>query len=501
MTDWEWFLSSEGGRDRILRGQIEGLEDSVSSARSHSARLSSQLTQLQGSIETRLQALSAAFDAYVELGDVREQLAGYPDTSAIRRDAVTAIEVLSRGGRPDPLEHRDLDYWLSYAVNAVIALAAGNRDPDAERRAAELSPDAELFVVTAAGALGVGTGVGARVAPLLVCDGTLAPRQMVLFHAVLAGLYGPRLPEVGDVWRTGVETSPDHWTSWIRTHGRTDGPGESLRWLDTLTTPTPTPTAAPPPDSDDDAAPPPAADSRTGLRTAVIDLVGQGMGDEEALLARSRVLRARIEDPGSPAADDEPEVPNRPVTEVVQEALLAAAPGSPVRQELLRWLGPGLAAAATQLGTEAQDLPAAGVRVSTEAGMLEVTTEGAPAARLTQAEQTIAEYNESPLSRIVIPAVVAGVLAVLALVAAGTQHPRGALLLLFAAVVAALVVGYQFWDRRSVDRRRTEMVAQMHAAVARGQRESADRRRDLEQAASEAARTAEVVRTRLGSGV
>lgn len=152
----EWFWSSELGRDNLLRHEIEGLQASAYRARDQSARLSSQLNRLQGSIETRLSALSAAFDAYVELGDVREPLAGYPDTSAARRDAIDAIETLSRGGTPDPVPDRGLDYWLPWAVNATITLLAGAPDRAAEERAVQLSPEAEWFIVAAAGALGPG---------------------------------------------------------------------------------------------------------------------------------------------------------------------------------------------------------------------------------------------------------------------------------------------------------------------------------------------------------
>ena len=185
--DWDWFWAGEGGRDNLLRSEIEGLHGQASAARSQAARLSSQLAQVQGSMETRLSALAAAFDAYVELGDVREQLAGYPDTSAVRRDAANAFEVLTRGGIPERLPDRTPDYWLTDAMNAVIALAAGHPDRAAEARAVALDRDAELFLVTAAGALGHGAEVADRVPALLVTDGELTAPQRALWSAVLAG--------------------------------------------------------------------------------------------------------------------------------------------------------------------------------------------------------------------------------------------------------------------------------------------------------------------------
>lgn len=97
--DLQWFLTSRGGRDRILRREVESLHASLSDASEQTTRLSSQLANLSGSIETRLNALSRAFDAYVELGDIREELLAYEEPAAVRRDVRGAIEALA-GGRP-----------------------------------------------------------------------------------------------------------------------------------------------------------------------------------------------------------------------------------------------------------------------------------------------------------------------------------------------------------------------------------------------------------------
>jgi hypothetical protein len=42
--DWQWFWAGEGGRDRILRDEVEGLHAQLSSASSQTHRLSSQRT-------------------------------------------------------------------------------------------------------------------------------------------------------------------------------------------------------------------------------------------------------------------------------------------------------------------------------------------------------------------------------------------------------------------------------------------------------------------------
>lgn len=516
MADWDWLLSSEAGRDRILRGEIEGLQASAWSARAQSTRLSSQLTQLQGSLETRLSALSAAFDAYVELGDVREQLAGYPDTSAIRRDAVAAVDVLSRGGVPERLDHRELDYWLSYAVNAVIALVGGTGDTEAEERAVQLSRDAELFMVAAAGALGAGGQVADRVAALLICDGTLTPRQLVVWNAVLADVFGPRLAAVAPVWVPAIDQAPDTWTAWVRISGRTVGAVGSLRWLDELTSPVDSPVDSP---VNSQAGGPrrpagrgvpatelqlsgnaaTAADPRTGLRSLVVGLVGQGMGNESALLSRSRLLRAKIESPTAPDVE-EPQDPSGSVTEVVQQALLEASQGSAVRRELLGWVSPGLVAAAAHFGRAAQVLPVAEVQVSTETGLVAVGPDGPDPQRLTRAETVVAERTEAPLRRVIAPAVVVGVLAVLALATAVTGHSRAALLLLLGALLAGVVLGYLVVERRRAAQQRGRMLEQLHVSLSEGQRDATQLRHDQQAVALDSARLAEQIGARLQGG-
>lgn len=488
-TDWDWFWSSETGRDQMLRGEIEGLQASAYAARSQSARLSSQLAQLQGSLETRLSALSAAFDAYVELGDVREQLAGYPDTSAIRRDAVSAIDVLSRGGRPAPQADRGLDYWLSYAVSAVTALVGGGVDPAAERRAHELSPDAELFVVAATGALGAGGAVAARVPALLTCDGRLSRPQRVIWDAVLAGVYGDRLHDVGPIWAGALDHSEAGWNAWVRRSSQTSGGLGALTWLDTATASLASVDLRhePDPRPDPDLDPAGASDPRAGLRAVVIALVGQGTGDEVALLARSRALRARIEHPTALEASAVPETPGQTVTEVVREALLTATLDPPARRELWTWVQPGLRAAARTFTADAQRLGSAEVEVRTDAGVIAVTETGVTAQRAQQAERYLHELNLSPRQRVIAPAVVFAGLIVLALVVGLTGSVTGAALLGVAALISAGVAAYMVVDARKAQQRLKAMTAQLQAQLQEGQERAIKVRTVQQETAAEAA--------------
>ncbi len=185
--DWQWFWAGEGGRDRILRDEVEGLHAQLSSASSQTHRLSSQLASLSGSIETRLNALSEAFDAYVELGDVREELAAYGEPAAVRRSVMGAIDALA-GGRPaTPVDPLGLDYWLPYAMNAVIGLVDGRPDPAALDRARALAPEADTFVVATCGALGHGPAVADLLPTVLANDGELTEHQQRIWRAAATG--------------------------------------------------------------------------------------------------------------------------------------------------------------------------------------------------------------------------------------------------------------------------------------------------------------------------
>jgi hypothetical protein len=168
---FEWWFSGEYGRDQILRDRYESVQADASAAQARTSRLSSQLSQLQGSIEARLNALSEAFDAYVELGDVREQLTPYEDSAAVRRDAMAAIAALGEGRPIQTVDDRGTGYWIAAATNAVTARASGRPDVAAEQTLTAQHRDAELFMVAAAAAIDRGGLVGGPLPPALLAAG------------------------------------------------------------------------------------------------------------------------------------------------------------------------------------------------------------------------------------------------------------------------------------------------------------------------------------------
>ena len=460
--DWSWFWATEQRRDSMLRNEIEQLQSTSSSARAQAARLSSQLTTLQGSLESRLRALSTAFDAYVELGDVREQLAGYPDTSAVRRDAMRAIAELGTGVVPDRVDDRGLDYWLPEATNEVVALTTGAPDgpPDLEPTG---SPERELFVVSAVGSLGRGDRVARRVADLLVSDASLSRRQLVVWAAARDGVFGDGgVAEIGRIWRPALDLDGAAWADWCARQSRTQAPLETLRWLqryldgDVSTAPDPRGSAAAPAvglpsspvaadqldlvgaaDGGHRATPDPRTE---GLRGLVRELVDQGYGDEAALLSRARLLRARVEHPTEPPPEVEAGAdPNATVTAQVRAALASGALTPAAEGELRTWVRPGLRAAAVALAARADAQPAPTTLIRTEMGELPVTPDGVDPQRWALAETLTRQLYPDEMKPVVVRAAVAGVLVVLGAVLVGAGSTGLGVLTLVAAVVAGVM--------------------------------------------------------------
>lgn len=436
--DWSWFWAGESGRDNLLRDEIEGLQSRASAASAQSARLSSQLRTLQGSIESRLQALSTAFDAYVELGDVREQLAGYPDTSAVRRDVLKALVVLEQGGVPEPVDGRGAGYWLVDAANEVVALASGT-PPARGDGATGTTQEHETFVVAALGWLGHGELVAGRVAPLLVNDGALAAPQVVLWRAVVHGLYGDALETVGESWRGDLDLAAPVWDRFASEAADAAGPVGTLTWVQDLLLDrwSPAPEAA-------------GADDRGALRTVVDALVGAGLGDERALLERSRVLRARIENPGSREADPQAEPPRTPTTDLVQEAVLDPGVPAAIRSLLVTWVRPGLqAAAAGVAATVAVNQPGPTV-VHTELGDVGVGTDGPDPQRVAELDTFAVQRWTPARSRLLVPGVAAAVVLVLGLVLLATRAAGLGVFLIVVAAVLAVVAARELLRARTM---------------------------------------------------
>ncbi|MFC7625808.1 hypothetical protein [Microlunatus sp. GCM10028923] len=498
--DWDWFWASEYGRDRMLRDEVETLSYQASAAASRASRMQSQLAKLQGSLESRLNALSKAFDAYVELGDVREELAGYPDTTAIRRDVMSVIEQLSNGLPVSPVDPRGVDYWLPHATNTVIEIAGGNAE--AGKTDVGAAPESRLYVVAAAGALGHGERVADRLPELLITDRELTGHQVVLLDAVVAGVFGPKaLESLEPSFRPLLQrTDPAGWRATLERVLGVTNDDFILTWIrgqlaDKGTAPSPDAQQSSPeggqpakPAGASGDAPQGEGDPKASLRGLVAALIGSGYGGEGALLARARDLRWQIENPGQTRPEAEQGPAPADALDRIVHYLKELPVGSPEQRTLLRWVGPGLQTFIDPLGTVAAR-PAASVDIRTYYGSVAVTAAGPDQKRWQQIVRNIEESGKVPPSKLYGFGIAAAVGAVLALVCALTGQVVLAVLAVVAAVILGVLCGLQL-------RARHEAVESAKAGLDQANKQLGDgvKRAEL---ADTAARESAEERTRL----
>lgn len=475
--DLQWFLTSRGGRDRILRREVESLHASLSDASEQTTRLSSQLANLSGSIETRLNALSRAFDAYVELGDIREELLAYEEPAAVRRDVRGAIEALA-GGRPaTPIDPGDLDYWLPYAMNAVIGLVQGQLDNDALHQARALAPETDLFVVAACGALGHGEAVVDLLPTVLAADHDLTAHQRAVWRAATAGVFGDPGDLPSTAWRLEqTSASAADWLAWVRGYART--PAAGVAWLHALVN---DPSSLPAKAAVDPAAdyallegfapsPPPSAgtdsevDRRQDLRTVVTQLVGRGMAAETELLRRARELRALIESPeGGGAADAELE--QATVVSEVRRALVLPLMPPAVRVSLLALAAPNLLAAAEELTATAKAESPRREVLRTDGGEVVVTSSGADSDVVAGSMSRIDAAYRAALAPLIGWSIATGVAAMASLLL-GLSDSGWAWLMIVGVLICVVGTTKQVHDRRAARQAGLDAVERLRREIA-----------------------------------
>ncbi len=486
MSDWDWFLPDDAGPSQRLRAQVAELAVPPASARPRISRLSSRLVKLPGPVETRLDALTVAFDAYVELADVREQLASHVEPALVRRDVLAAVDALVRGRRAERVTPAEGDdYWLPHAMNAVTALIAGGRDRAAEGRARALGRQADLFRVVLLGALGHGVLVADPVPDLLATDGPLDDAQVALWRALLDGVYGPTddgvlLDAVGARWRPALAGGePSTWRSWLVEQSGAEDPDAELTWVRGLLDGRVLPAAGGGTGKVGHAA---QEDPRASLRTVAGTLIAEGTEQERELLVRARQLRSRVEDPtGTAAAGASEPLPTHVAVLVRQELLDTQDPA--LRARLLGWLRPGLLSA-VELAAAAPTPPVPPVEQQTPGGALMVGPGGVDPDALAQVRQAISARSAAPQrgsSRLTGGA--AGGLAVLAVVGGLLSWPVVLVALLgTAAVVLGLVAVQSHRGRRlAAGERATGQAAEL-AAVDRAVEEARRRLADAQSA-------------------
>lgn len=384
MSDFSW---TQYGLDKRQNRRIEELESSLwsqmSTQRSQARKLQAQLAQVQGTMEQRLARLAKAFDAFVELSDLREELRAFQSSAEARHHTrrmlvgLVSAETTTRDGISD------VDgYWLPPAATAVASASHDDTAAADTALATARQRDADrcdLFFCVGLLMAGRPEQAVDQLDALLDlhADKPVTHAQRVLWQAAADGEFGEDgrtliTRKLADVvvdlspgarttqvaaWRTladglaGSVAVP----SALKRSGRTVPAGvlapaqaatrlERLRsWCEERLAPPTDPSTAP---SDTDAADP--------LFAMLQGLVDEGTPEEQPLLNRVAELRRVVEAEGG----DPPPAPTRwhnplddPLALLHADASSGATPGQ--RAVAVRAVAPLLSTVADQLATEA----------------------------------------------------------------------------------------------------------------------------------------------------
>jgi hypothetical protein len=534
--DLAWWFGDGDWYDRRLRGQIQELEESVSGAYAQQSRLRSQLATVQGNLQAKVDRMARAFDAFVELSDVRAELAVFTDAAIVRHQARLLLGAVAAGRTPVPPEPPAVPgYWLVPALRAAYARLTGDGTEAARQAeaATELDGDrARLFLAAATRLGGPADGPAAELAAVLPAGAGPLPwgRRMIWLSAgagafgpvgrellvsalarSLADTFGPPpgpgLPPAAD----GHAAALDEWSATIR-HNRTDPPGVATALADLRQRLTTIPTLAP--TSPHGTEPTLAAVSDGGesgdgaaaglgpLSDLVRALVDEGSAEEQELLRRSRELRSVIEGGAPQPAHQRWDEAVGTVADLVRSDLMAmpdssdgtdggAGGGAGVveaaRVVALRACQPWLRAAVDRAVTAVPvEEPPRSATVRIWDQDITVTGAGADPAALARVRAVVAaEYRPRRVTEIV-GTVIGGlglVLAVLGLVAGPALLALGILLLVAGVitVVAGLrrtagTVRLRAEYLADVDQRLARAAEKLREQAARG----ADQRRGVE---------------------
>ncbi|HEV7646770.1 MAG TPA: hypothetical protein VGP26_01290 [Actinophytocola sp.] len=457
MSDNWWTDYQQNKRLRGLEADLSSVSASLASARSSQRRLHAELSNVRGSLEQRLNRLSAAFDAFVEISDLRVTLGLFDAQGRVRHQARQLIAAAGAAG-----EVSDVDgYWLAPALSGLRVAVDGVVDGDALSLArARDAQRSAVFHVLGTGLLGGRATVPPEMlAEVLPVPGTTMPRhQRAVWTLAADGFFGPAGWEL--VRGRGAEfvrALPDDARAAaveaLRTLGTAgaqaatlprefEGLGDlgsalgaaarlsALRaWVEEGLAGFPNE---------------PAAEVDPQVGTALSLLVDEGSPVELPLLARERELRVVIEGTGS-----DPSTWDNPVGETVAllrtDANDAEHPGR--RAAAVRGCGELVVTAAERLADAARGDAPYQVEARTRQGMVTITADGvdqASVARLRTRIDSIATVSGQRR-------VIAGVALALAVVFAGIAILAGwgwALV----AVVGPIVAAYQ-WRTDAAERR------------------------------------------------
>jgi hypothetical protein len=464
--DW-WTDYRQNRRIEELQGEVEA---AYSYAASRSRALQSKLSEVQGTLERRLDRLATSFDAFVELSDLRLELAVFDREAAVRnRTRRLLMGLAQRAADPPPLGLDDVPgYWLKPAADGLSALVRGD-DAAAEKfttQAAERDEDRTTLFLTlglaVAGRYTEAVPWLSRALPALGTTVTTVQRR--LWIACADGAFGEpgrvhverRLTELLD--ELPAEASDAERAAWAQAvaggvaTGRTSLPRE-LQGETALTEP---PVAAARlkrlrtlvEEALNPADGAPAADFATLLNT----LVDEGSPEEKPLVARARELRQIIEKGG---AEQQPAAWDAPAGETL--SLLRADlfdRGEPGPRALALRVGrPWLRAIADDLAEQGVVRPPDTVETRLSGHRLRVGTDGAPDLAEAQAAIDATAATSPTGERLGLAVAVIGAAVTVLTIAARLPG---------LAVVSGLVivVGLGIWLKLRGDRNRAREAAE-----------------------------------------
>ncbi len=126
MSDDWWTERQQNKRLAGLEEDLSYVSASLSQARASQNRLKAELSKVSGSLEQRLNRLSAAFDAFVEISDLRVTLGLFDAHGRVRHQAK---QLLAGAGIADVSDAEG--YWLAPALIALRGVADGVVDDEA----------------------------------------------------------------------------------------------------------------------------------------------------------------------------------------------------------------------------------------------------------------------------------------------------------------------------------------------------------------------------------
>ncbi|MFC4854045.1 hypothetical protein [Actinophytocola glycyrrhizae] len=441
MSDDWWVERQQNKRLQGLEEDLSHVSSALSSARASQNRLKAELSKVSGSMEQRLNRLSAAFDAFVEISDLRVTLGLFDSHGRVRHQA---RQLLAGAGLP---EVSDVDgYWLAPALVALRGAADGAVDAEALALASARDPlRTAAFHVLLTSVLGGRSTVPSLAPALPPLPGEVPAYQRAVWLLAADGFFGEQGWELARERCAELVAGPtgDSLTTALRDVAapravvavpkELDGAGslagslhacEKLAVLRTWVT-----------EALDGYTNEPEAEPDELSRATLELLIDEGSAEELPLLARERELRAVIE--GAATAKATWDSPAGTAVDLLRADVSSERPNR--RALAVRASGPVLLTLAEEFATTARAEPPSSLEVRTRHGRVTITPTGPDATSMRRALETVARTAnvESSRKAVAIGAGVAGVLLVVLAVFAGWGWA-------VPAAVALAVAGYQW---------------------------------------------------------